>query len=389
MAAETAIGDPETRRLLDTVVETGATDLHLATGRPPILRRDGALAALPGAPPLDAEAIETVLAAIADEGARARFEASGEADFAFALADRARFRANAFRTVAGPSLALRRIPPTPPAIEDLGAPPAVAGLADLSDGLVLVTGPTGSGKSTTLAALVARIDARRPCHVLTIEDPIEYVHRGDRALIQQREVGRHTGSFAAALRAALREDPDVLLVGEMRDLETVSLALTAAETGQLVLATLHTPSAAKSIDRIIDVFPGADQARVRAQLATALRAVVAQTLLPVPDPPGGRVAAFEVMIATGAIRNLIREAKVPQIDTMMQMGARHGMRTMADAVDALLADGRVAREPAERLLAGLRAEQEGGAGPSSAGPDGEGEGAASAPPHARRARLRY
>jgi len=380
--------DPPARALLDRVVAAGASDLHLAVGRPPLLRRDGALVPM-DEPPMTAEGVLAVLRAVSGDPERARLDADGEVDFAFGFDARARFRANAFVTLAGPSLALRRIPAVPPPLDELGVPDAVRRLADLPNGLVLVTGPTGSGKSTTLAALIARINATQPRHVLTVEDPIEYVHRNDRALVQQREVGRHTASFAAALRAALREDPDVLLVGEMRDPETIALALTAAETGQLVLATLHTPSAAKSVDRIVDVFPGAEQARVRAQLATTLRAAVAQTLL--RGPAGGRVAVFEVMIATGAVRNLIREAKVPQIESLMQMGSRFGMQTMADAVEALLADGRVERDAARRLLAGLGPQDGTVTDPAADAAEAGGRPAGDGPerPAPPRSRLRY
>lgn len=327
-------------RLLDRLDRLGGSDLHLSPGNPPLLRVDGALQRLE-APLLTPEAVAMLLRALGGEAVGRRLETEKEFDFA-ATAGAGRLRVNVFRSLGGIAAALRRIPETPPGAAALGLPPAVVRLSDLTAGLVLVVGATGSGKSTTLAALVARINETRPCHILTIEDPVEFVHRSQRALVSHRELGPHTDSFAGALRAGLREDPDVILVGELRDRETIALALTAAETGHLVLGTLHASSAPRSVDRIVDVFPAGDKELARAMLAGSLQAVVAQALL--PRPGGGRVAAFEVLVGTPAVRNLIRESKVPQLTSLMQMGQRFGMTTMRESLDALVRAGSV--EPA-------------------------------------------
>lgn len=327
-------------RLLDRLDRLGGSDLHLSPGNPPLLRVDGALQRLE-APLLTPEAVAMLLRALGGEAVGRRLETEKEFDFA-TTAGAGRLRVNVFRSLGGIAAALRRIPETPPGTAALGLPPAVVRLSDLTAGLVLVVGATGSGKSTTLAALVARINETRPCHILTIEDPVEFVHRSQRALVSHRELGPHTDSFAGALRAGLREDPDVILVGELRDRETIALALTAAETGHLVLGTLHASSAPRSVDRIVDVFPAGDKELARAMLAGSLQAVVAQALL--PRPGGGRVAAFEVLVGTPAVRNLIRESKVPQLTSLMQMGQRFGMTTMRESLDALVRAGSV--EPA-------------------------------------------
>lgn len=340
------MGDLE--RLLAELDRLGGSDLHLSSGRAPVLRVDGDLRRLE-APVLTAEALAALLCDLGGEGIRRRLEAEKEFDFA-AAAGGGRLRVNVFRSLDGIAAALRRIPEVPPGVEALGLPPAVVRLADLGAGLVLVVGATGSGKSTTLAALVARINETRPCHILTIEDPVEFVHRPQRAMVSHRELGPHTDSFAAALRAGLREDPDVILVGELRDRETVALALTAAETGHLVLATLHAASAPRSIDRIVDVFPAGDKELARAMLAGSLQAVVAQRLL--PRRGGGRVAAFEVLVGTPAVRNLIRESKIPQIPSLMQMGQRFGMCTLRDSLEALVRAGSVEPAAARAALNG-------------------------------------
>jgi len=341
--------------LLDRLDRLGGSDLHLSPGHPPLLRVDGALQRL-DAPVLTAEAVAALLHALGGEAIGRRLEAEKEFDFA-AAAGAGRLRVNVFRSLGGVAAALRRIPETPPDVEALGLPPAVVRLSELNAGLVLVAGATGSGKSTTLAALVARINATRPCHILTIEDPVEFVHRSQRALVSHRELGSHTDSFAAALRAGLREDPDVILVGELRDRETIALALTAAETGHLVLGTLHASSAPRSVDRIVDVFPAGDKDLARAMLAGSLQAVVAQALL--PRPGGGRVAAFEILIGTPAVRNLIRESKVPQLTSLMQMGQRFGMTTLRDSLDALVRAGNVEPAAVRALLNSASSPEEG------------------------------
>jgi twitching motility protein PilT len=324
-------------KLLQQAIELGASDLHLSGDNPPIVRIDGDIQRL-DAPPVAGAEIGTILAGLLAEPQRAQLEADLELDLALEHRSGVRFRVNAFTNRAGPAAVFRVIPQSIPALPELGAPPAVERVTALQKGLVLVTGPTGSGKSTTLAALIDHINTTVARHILTIEDPIEFTHRSKRSLINQREIGRDSRSFARALRSALREDPDVILVGELRDLETISLALTAAETGHLVLGTLHTTSAAKTIDRLIDVFSSADKAMVRTMLSGSLRAVIAQTLLRRRDG-AGRVAAFEILIGTPAVANLIRENQISQINAMMQTGARYGMQLMTDAIQQLVATG--------------------------------------------------
>ncbi len=337
----------EISELLAFAIQNGASDLHLSGGNPPVVRIDGALRRIK-AEPMSGDAIRAMIYTVMSEAQRAVFEAELETDFAIGFGDTARFRVNAFSNKDGAAAVFRAIPTVIKTLDEINAPPALARLAELERGLVLVTGPTGSGKSTTLAAMIDYINTTRGGHILTIEDPVEFVHTSREALINHREVGRDTQSFARALKSALREDPDVILVGEMRDRETISLALTAAETGHLVMGTLHTSSAVKTIDRIIDVFPAGDKEMVRAMLSTSLEAVVAQALL--RKQGGGRVAAHEIMIATPAIRNLIRENKIPQIYSMMQMGQKFGMQTMADAVGVLHTSGVIASEEAGRIL---------------------------------------
>ena len=331
----------EITELLAFAIQNGASDLHLSGGSPPVLRIDGELRRIK-AGPLSGDMIRTMIYSLMSEAQRATYEAEHEHDFSISFGEEARFRVNAFTNKDGAAAVFRAIPTIIKSLAEINAPPILARLAGLERGLVLVTGPTGSGKSTTLAAMIDHINRTRGGHILTIEDPIEFVHISREALINHREVGRDTQSFARALKSALREDPDVILVGEMRDRETISLALTAAETGHLVMGTLHTNSAIKTIDRIIDVFPAGDKEMVRAMLSTSLEAVIAQSLL--RKQGGGRVAAHEIMLATPAIRNLIRENKIPQIYSMMQMGQKLGMQTMADALEALRASGVIAQE---------------------------------------------
>ena len=342
--------------LLEQTQQKGVSDIHLASGNPPTIRVDGELQPL-GEEPLSSEAIESMIYSIMTEEQRATYEAEKEIDFSFELSTDARFRVNAFTNRQGAAIVFRAIPAKNPTLDELDAPEIFKRLAELDRGLVLVTGATGCGKSTTLAAMIEYINSTARRHVLIIEDPIEFIHLPKKSLINQREVGRDTKSFAGALRSALREDPDVILVGEMRDLETISLALTAAETGHLVMATLHASSAAKSVDRIIDVFPPGDKSLVRAMLAGSLQAVIAQVLLKRADG-NGRIAVFEVLVGTPAVRNLIRENKVPQMYSMMQMGAEFDMQTMSDAIEKLVVNGVVSAEEARYHLKQAADDQE-------------------------------
>jgi twitching motility protein PilT len=342
----------DTKELLETAVRVGASDLHLSTGLPPMVRIHGDVQPLDGwsEGPLSADATTQAIRSLLDERRRAEWESRSEFDFSVSVPGLSRFRGNAYRQQRGPGLALRVIPSTVRTLEDLGAPPALRDLMLRHHGLVLVTGPTGSGKSTTAAALVDLVNRTRAGHVVTIEDPVEFVHESQRGIVTQREVGADTGSFPAALRAALREDPDVLFVGEMRDLETISLAVTAAETGHLVVATLHTAGAAKSVDRIVNVFPAGEQQFVRTLLAGCLLGVASQALLKRRDQPG-RVAAFEMLVATSGVRSMIRQGKVHQIPSAIQTGMNQGMTTFRRSVTPLVADGRVDAAEANELLA--------------------------------------
>jgi twitching motility protein PilT len=310
--------------------EVGASDLHLASGSQPILRVRGEMERVKF-PPLDNDELKTMLYEIAPEFKVKVFEETGDVDFGYEIPGKARYRANFFNQKNGVAAVFRQIPSRVMTADQLGLPPILKKFAGLHKGLVLVTGPTGSGKSTTLAAIVDHANKNRRDHIITVEDPIEFVHESQQCLVNHREVGLHTKSFAAALRGALREDPDIILVGEMRDLETIELALTAAATGHLVFGTLHTPSAAKTIDRVIDVFPSGQQNQIRNTLSEALKGVVAQTLFKRSDVKG-RVAALEILVVTPAISNLIREAKTFQIPGMLQVGKKYGMQTLDDAI---------------------------------------------------------
>lgn len=316
------------------MIEQGASDLHMTVGAPPLLRLHGDMVPMKYRP-LTAEYNQALFYEILSEQQRTRFEKEKDLDLAYEVPGLARFRANLFVNRLGPAAVFRQIPSTILSAEQLGLPAAVLKLAELTKGLVLVTGPTGSGKSTTLASMVDYINASRREHILTIEDPIEFVHPNKLSLVNQREVESHTHSFSTALRAALREDPDVILVGELRDLETIELAITAAETGHLVFGTLHTNSAPKTIDRIINVFPTNQQEQIRVMLSESLRGVVSQTLLKRCDKPG-RCAALEIMVVTPAIANLIRENKTFQIKSAIQTGKQLGMQTMDQALMDLL-----------------------------------------------------
>jgi len=341
--------DQELRRLLQTVIDLGASDLHVAAGRPPVVRRTGRLEPIEGFPALSPAQIRDLLVVMAGPEAVASFEGERDLDFAYSTRGIARFRVNASYQRGSIALSLRPVPVAPPTFEQLRLPRACATLAKLQRGLVLVTGPTGSGKTSTLAAMIDYINRTSRVRVVTIEDPIEFLHSDNQAHIIQREVGADTRSFAAALKHVLRQDPDVILVGELRDLETVALGLTTAETGHLVLATLHTNSAIQTVDRIIDVFPVAQQNQIRAQLALVLEGVVAQRLLPRADGKG-RVVACEVLMCTPAIRNLIREGKTHQMSTYLQTGTRAGMQTIQQAVKELVEAGLVKDEDAQALL---------------------------------------
>jgi len=342
-------------QLLAFTMQNDASDLHLSAGSPPIIRSSGQLKRVK-ADPLSSDDIRTMLYSIMTEDQRAEYEKHMEIDFAIALGEKARFRVNGFTTRLGASAVFRTIPTEVPTIEELGLPPVMRRFAELEKGIVLVTGPTGSGKSTTLSALVNHINIHQPKHILTIEDPVEFFHKSKKSLVNHREVGTDTQSFARALKSALREDPDVILVGEMRDYETISLALTAAETGHLVYGTLHSNSAAKTIDRIIDVFPTGDKEMIRAMLASSLQGVVAQTLL--RKVGGGRVGAFEILVGTNAVRNLIRENQIPQMFSMMQTGSRYGMITMQDSISDLLDAGIIDKDEARRALVEVSEESE-------------------------------
>jgi twitching motility protein PilT len=331
--------------LLRWIVDSGASDLHLSHNTVPMVRRHGALEPVPGLPPMTVRDLSETLGGVADELERKRFQDERELDKALDLPGVGRFRVNAAFERGHLYFSFRLVNDTVLSIEDLGLPSACNRLTQLPRGLVLVTGPTGSGKSTTLASMIDRINERDARHIITVEDPIEFIHRNRRSIIEQREVGIDTRSFADALRRALRQDPDVILVGEMRDLETISAAITAAETGHLVFATLHTPDAAQTVDRIVDSFPGPQQQQIRLQLSMALEGIISQILLPAPDGEA-RVIACEVMLGTPAIRNLIRESKTHQIGTMMATGAAIGMRTLDQELADLVRNQRITRETA-------------------------------------------
>ncbi|MGF6089136.1 type IV pilus twitching motility protein PilT [Pseudomonas sp. 18173] len=330
--------------LLAFSAKQGASDLHLSAGLPPMIRVDGDVRRI-NLPAMDHQQVQALVFAIMNDTQRMDFEKHLETDFSFEVPGVARFRVNAFNQNRGAGAVFRTIPAKVQSMDELGMGEVFRKMTDAPRGLVLVTGPTGSGKSTTLAAMIDYLNTHRHHHILTIEDPIEFVHESRKCLINQREVHRDTRSFATALRSALREDPDVILVGEMRDLETIRLALTAAETGHLVFGTLHTTSAAKTIDRVIDVFPGDEKSMVRSMLSESLLAVVSQVL--VKKVGGGRIAAHEIMLGTSAIRNLIREDKVAQMYSAIQSGGALGMQTLDMSLKGLVARGLVSREHAQ------------------------------------------
>jgi twitching motility protein PilT len=343
--------NPKIELLLEEVVKRNASDLHLQVGLPPVIRVDGALAPIQGAKPLDEEMVEGLVFTLLDEDQKQILMRDKEFDFSFAFGDLGRFRVNAFHERGNLAAALRLIPSAIRTIEQLQLPPVVKKFTEYPRGLVLVTGPTGSGKSTTLAALVDKINSETAKHIITVEDPIEYTHKSKRSLIVQREVHYDTFSFSTALRSALREDPDVVLIGEMRDLETIAAAITIAETGHLVFATLHTNSASQSVDRMVDVFPPHQQPQVRSQLGNMLMAICSQRLIPALG--GGRVAAAEILVATPAVRNIIREGKNYQLEAVIQTGAEYGMQSMDRTLVGLIHSGVISYDEARNYAVDL------------------------------------
>lgn len=324
------------KKLLTYVIEHRGSDLHLAADMPPLYRVDGDLLRFEDTAPIENGKLQEMLKTVIPTKLFSPTE-NNELDFSLDLPNVARCRVNIFQQMNGISAVFRLIPLTVPTLKDLDMPPILEKLCELPNGIILVTGPTGCGKSTTLAAMIDHINQTEPCHILTIEDPIEFVHQSKLSLIQQREVHRHTASFNDALRSALREDPDVILVGEMRDIETIRLALTAAETGHLVFATLHTSSASKTINRIVDVFPAGEKDLVRTMLADSLQAIVAQSLI--KRKKSGRVAVLEILLSTPAVRNLIRENKIPQLESVLQTGQSLGMRSYEQSLKELVTAG--------------------------------------------------
>jgi len=332
------------KKLLAFTLKQGASDLHLSAGMPPLIRLDGEMTKI-DVPPFGADELQTSLHSIMTDAQQREFDENLETDFAIELEAMGRFRVNVFNQTRGPAAVLRTIPTEVPTLEQLKQPRVLADLATRERGLILVTGPTGSGKSTTLAAMVRYINEHKRAHIITVEDPTEFVHQPMNCLVNQREVGRHTHSFANALRSALREDPDVILVGELRDLETTQLAITAAETGHMVFGTLHTNSAAKTVDRIIDVFPGGQQAQIRSMFSESIMGIISQTLLKKKDGKG-RVCAQEILVATQAIRNLIREDKTAQIMSALQTGSNIGMQSLDQCLKRLVSEGAITPEAA-------------------------------------------
>lgn len=335
---------PAIEEILQAAKESGASDVHLTVGIPPKMRVNGKLVTMDYPPMLPGDTLD-VLIKIMSEAQREHFEEKGEYDMSFSIANLGRYRVNAYKQRGSVALAFRLVGTKIPSPEKLGMPESVIDIYRKKRGLVLVTGPAGSGKSTTLAAIIDKINNNRDAHVITLEDPIEYLHQHKMSMVNQREIGLDSDNYQNALRAALREDPDVILVGEMRDYETISIAITAAETGHLVLSALHTIGAANTIDRLIDVFPPHKQQQIRVQLANVLEAVVSQQLIPTADGTG-RVAAFEVMHANPAVRELIREGKTPQLASVIQTGGASGMITMDEAICQLYFAGRISRDMA-------------------------------------------
>lgn len=364
-------------QLLAFVMQNSASDLHLSATNPPIVRVHGGLKRLKS-DVLSSDEIRAMIYSVMTDEQRAEFEKNLEIDFAIAFGEKARFRVNAFMNRNGAAAVFRTIPSVIPTMDELELPAVIKRLAELEKGIIIVTGATGSGKSTTLAAIINHINENSAKHILTIEDPVEFFHTSKKSLVNHRELGNDTKSFSKALKSALREDPDVILVGEMRDHETISLALTAAETGHLVLGTLHANTAAKTIDRIIDVFPTGDKEMVRAMISSSLQGVIAQQLLRKPDGKG-RIGAFEILVGTSAVRNLIRENQIPQLYSMMQTGSRYGMVTMEDSVKGLLEQGLADPESARLAMLKATDDTEGGSEGRSSGALGGGVKVTAAP----------
>ena len=337
----------EINKLLAYALESGASDLHLSSGSIPMVRINGIMKPLNMSSTTDKD-MDSILPQVMSDDQIAKFRDRKEIDFSARLDGKGRFRVNFFQQIRGLAAVFRAIPEIPKGFEELSLPPILETMSMLDRGLILLTGPTGSGKSTTLAAMVDHINQNRECHIITIEDPVEYFHHSNQCMINQRELGASTHSFANALRSALREDPDVILVGEMRDLETISLALTAAETGHLVLSTLHTSSAVKAVDRIIDIFPASQKGQIRSMMSESLEAVIAQKLLQTKDKKS-RIPALEIMIATTAIRNLIREDRIYQIPSVMQAGGVEGMQTLDQDLQRLVSQGKIQRTAAAQI----------------------------------------
>ncbi len=332
--------------ILKQVVESHAPDLHLKVGSPPVIRQsNGELFSTDKMPALTEEEILAIAQKVAGEKKFLIFQEHKEVDFSYGSPNVGRFRVNLYQEKEGTALAFRSIPSSPPSLESMGLPPIFGEFAMKPRGLILVTGPTGSGKSTTLASMIDYANTNRKCHIITVEDPIEFIHTSKNALITQREVNSHTDSFSTAIRSALRQDPDVVLVGEMRDLETIAAAITLAETGHLVLSTLHTTDAAQTVDRMIDVFPAYQQEQIRAQLSVGLLGVISQTLVPRADGKG-RAAAFEILVMNDAMRNCVKEGQTHQIYSMLQIGKSEGMQTLDDSLADLVANGTVTPEAA-------------------------------------------
>lgn len=334
----------DVHKLLAFSLKKGASDLHLSAGMPPMVRLHGDMTKL-DVPAFGDEQLLSMLHAIMDEEQRTAFTENPDIDFAIQVPEIGRYRVNVFMQTRGPAAVFRTIPTEVPTLDELGMPQILADLALKERGLILVTGPTGSGKSTTLAAMINHINQKTRGHIITVEDPIEFLHRPQGCLINQREVGRHTKTFASALRSALREDPDVILVGELRDIETTSLAITAAETGHVVFGTLHTNSAAKTVDRVIDIFPSEAQSQIRAMFSESIVGIVSQVLLKKKDGKG-RACAQEILVAMPAIRNLIREEKTSQINSMIQTGSKYGMQSLDQCLKKLVMEGVVSAEDA-------------------------------------------
>jgi twitching motility protein PilT len=342
---------PKIEILLEEVIKRKGSDLHFEVGLPPMVRVDGSLLPLPNYHPLDEKAVETLIFGLLDGDQKQILLRDKEFDFSFAFGDLGRFRVNAFHERGNLAAALRLISNEIKSIEQLGLPPIISKFAGYPRGLVLITGPTGSGKSSTLAALIEKINTERAAHIITVEDPIEYTHQSKKSVVVQREVHYDTYSFATALRSALRQDPDVVMIGEMRDLETIAAAITIAETGHLVFATLHTNSASQSVDRIVDVFPPHQQQQVRSQVGNILQAICTQRLIPALG--GGRIPASEIMVATPAVRNIIREGKNYQLDAVIQTGAENGMQSMDHTLVNLVHAGKISYDEARNFAVDL------------------------------------